>query len=79
LKVEQALGRIDDEDAGRDVHLGDDRLDERDQDLLGPSAGGAGRPGQRGARASQYDRRTPRTSITPCSSSLPPCAAMRKS
>src|ERR1700689_5372889 len=43
LEVEQALGRIDDEDAGGDVHLGDDRLDERDQDLLGSNAGRPGR------------------------------------
>src|ERR1700678_721037 len=32
--VEQAGRRIDDEDAGRHVHLGHDRLDERDQVLL---------------------------------------------
>src|SRR5580693_9120071 len=43
FEVEQALGRIDDEDAGGDVDLGDDRLDERDENLLGSSAGRAGR------------------------------------
>src|SRR5580698_2602219 len=43
---EQALGRVDDEEAAGYVHLGDDRLHERDQDLLGSSAGGTGRPGE---------------------------------
>src|SRR3984957_1658506 len=47
LEVEQALGRIDDEDAAGDVHLGDDRPDERDQDLLGSRA--ARPPGAIGA------------------------------
>jgi hypothetical protein len=40
------------------------------------SKGGAAWPSRRGARASQYDRRTPATSISPRSSSLPPRALM---
>src|ERR1700678_1015011 len=55
LKVEQALGRIDDEDTAGDVHLGHDRLDERNQDLLGPRASRAGRA-RRARRAGRADR-----------------------
>src|ERR1700689_833983 len=54
LKVEQALGRIDDEDAPGDVHLGPDRLDERNKDVLGPRASRAGRA-RRAGRADRID------------------------